>query len=59
MKETKPTARKMIAVHPDNWKLYNKVAKHMSKEIGFRIPVDGALNAMYREYIQKHPEVIK
>lgn len=49
--------RKMIATDPNDWKVYDKIAKSLSKQVGFKVYVNNAVKIMANEYINNHPEL--
>lgn len=49
--------RKMIATDPNDWKVYDKLAKALSKQVGFKVYVNNAVKIAMQEYIATHPEL--
>ena len=48
---------KMIRTAPADWAVYDKVAKKLTKQIGFKVPVNAAVKIAMQEYLVNHPEL--
>jgi len=47
----------MIAVEPDDWKTYDKLAKALSKQVGFKMYINNTVKVAVVEYLDNHPEL--
>lgn len=50
-------ARKTISTDPEDWKLYDKIARATTKQVGVKVYVNGMVKLMAQEYIRNHPEL--
>lgn len=49
--------RKNIRVETPDWKLYDKVAKGLTKERGYKHYINATIKIAVLEYVANHPEL--
>lgn len=48
---------KQLQVNIDDWNIYHKVAKQLTKQIGLKIHTNGAVKMAMQEYLKNHPDI--
>lgn len=55
MPELKPN--KQVQVATPDWRTYDKVAKALTKQKGYKMYINGSIKVAMMEYIDNHPEL--